>query len=90
MAGRYRVGIIALQHESNTFLDRTTSLRDFEADVLARGDRVVEVFQATHHEVGGFLEGLAAESLEAVPLLAARALPGGIIESATAQRLLDE
>ena len=90
MAGRYRVGIIALQHESNTFLDRTTSLRDFQADVLAREDRVIEVFRATHHEVGGFLEGLAAESLEAVPLLAAQALPGGIIETTTAQRLLEE
>lgn len=72
-----RVGIIAFLHESNTFIREMTGLENFERDVLVEGEEVRARFAEAHHEVGGFFAGLADAGIEAVPLLAARALPHG-------------
>ena len=85
-----RVGIIGLQHESNTFIAETTKWQDFSADVLARGHEVQEKFIDSHHEIGGFFEGLQSRDFEAVPLLVARATPGGVIDSSASDRLIKE
>ncbi len=84
-----RVGIIGLLHESNTFVPEQTTLEHFEQDVLLSGEAVRNRFDSTAHELGGFFEGLERESLEAVPLFAARAIPWGPIESDTFQQLLN-
>src|SRR5665213_1773870 len=74
-----RVGIICFQQESNTFLDRPTTLADFKRDILlTRGDIRGEYTNA-HHEVGGFLQGLEENHINAIPLLAAWTVPGGAI-----------
>lgn len=72
-----RVGILAIQHESNTFLDAPTTLEDFRRDTLLTGGAVRDASRAAHHEVGGFFEGLQNEGLEAAPLLLALAIPSG-------------
>jgi microcystin degradation protein MlrC len=82
-ADRMRVGIIAFLHESNTFIEEPTGLERFREDTLLTGEPVRERFVAAHHEVGGFFEGLASADIEAVPLLAARALPYGTIPRET-------
>ena len=82
-----RVGVVALMHESNTFLGRQTTLADFEADLLAEGREVRERLADAHHEVGGFFERLAEEKIETVPLFAARALPHGPLTAGTADSL---
>ena len=46
---KMRVGIVALLHESNTFLERPTLLRDFEANLLCTGEQVL----ATILEING-------------------------------------
>src|SRR5262245_38288355 len=84
-----RVGVVALMHESNTFIRGTTTLADFEADLLLEGEAVREKLSDAHHEVGGFFEGLSAADLEAVPILAARALPYGPISAETATTLVN-
>jgi microcystin degradation protein MlrC len=84
-----RVGIIALQHESNTFAARPTTVADFQRDHVATGEAVRTFMRDAHHEVGGFLQGLEEESLEAVPLFSARALPGGPVEAQAFARLLE-
>jgi microcystin degradation protein MlrC len=84
-----RVGIIALLQESNTFLAEPTRLEHFEREVLLTGEAVRRHFAGAPHEVGGFLDGLAAHGLEAVPLFAARALPFGIIVAADFARLVE-
>ncbi len=83
-----RVGIIALLHESNTFVPARTTLEHFERDVLCTGDSIRERFADTHHEIGGFFLGLAQQEIEAVPIFAARALPYGIITSEAFDSLL--
>lgn len=78
-----RIGIIAIQHESNTFLKTPTTLAEFKADTLVVGEAIRERFQHTHHEVGGFFAGIdeAGTAFEAIPLLAAVAVPGGVISA---------
>ena len=84
-----RVGIIGLLHESNTFIAEKTTLRHFEQDVLLTGQAIKERFEPTAHELGGFFAGLAQESIDAVPVFAARALPYGPVTADTFQRLLE-
>ena len=83
-----RVGIIALLQESNTFLREPTTLARFEEDLLADGEEVRRRLAGTHHEVGGFFEGLAAAGAEAVPVFAARALPFGVVTAEAFAALL--
>jgi microcystin degradation protein MlrC len=83
-----RIGILALLHESNTFIAEPTMLRHFEENVLLSGEAVRGRFADTHHEIGGFFEGLDAAGAEAVPVFAARAVPYGAITSSAYLELL--
>ena len=85
-----RVGIIALQHESNTFIQTATELSDFEYDVLATGESIYPIFADSAHEIGGFFASLAETDIEAVPIFVARALPGGTITQPTVETLLQQ
>jgi microcystin degradation protein MlrC len=87
--GLMRVGVIALQHESNTFLPTRTTLEDFRRGILARGDELLAAYVDAHHEVGGFLEGLRAERVEPVPIFAAWATPSGTVVGEAYRALLD-
>jgi microcystin degradation protein MlrC len=69
-------------------MPRPTTLEDFRRLVIARGAEVEKQFVGTHHEIGGFFEGLAAEGIEAVPVFAARAVPSGTITAETLNALL--
>lgn len=84
-----RVGIIALLHESNTFVRQKTTLKNFEEDILLTGESVRDRFQNTEHEVGGFFGKLCKEQIEAVPIFAARAYPSGVIEAETFDTLIN-
>jgi microcystin degradation protein MlrC len=77
-----RVGIIALLQESNTFLAERTTLDHFGRDLLVTGEDVRSALAGSHHEVGGFFAGLDQAGIEAVPILAARALPCGTLAAA--------
>jgi microcystin degradation protein MlrC len=59
-----RVGIVSLMHESNTFAVEKTPLAAFQRDRLLTGEAVREQLVGTHHEVGGFFDGLAAEGVD--------------------------
>ena len=84
-----RVGVIALQHESNTFLAARTTLEDFGRGTLVSGPDLLRVYADAHHEVGGFLEGLREQRIEPVPIVAAAATPGGTVSADTYRHLLD-
>ena len=83
-----RVGIIGIQHESNTFIREPTTFADFEAARSLGGEAIRESLQDTNHEVAGFFEGLAAAGLEAVPIYFAMTLPSGAITAETAETLV--
>jgi microcystin degradation protein MlrC len=84
-----RVGIICLNHESNTFNPRPTTLEDFENGVLLRGQAVVERFTGGNHEVSGFIEALEEAKIEAAPILAAIATPSGIVSKEAFDALVE-
>jgi microcystin degradation protein MlrC len=75
-----RVGIIALLHESNTFLDEPTTLDHFRSNLLAEGPEALDAFRGSQHEVGGFLQILEQQpDVEVVGIFGARAMPYGTI-----------
>ena len=90
-----RIGIIAFLHESNTFVQQPTTLENFHNDLYVLGESIRERLATSHHEIGGFFAGLADdnEPIEAVPLVAFRATPSGIIADGCfdeiAKRMLD-
>ena len=77
-----RVGIVALQHETNTFIEAPTGIDAFRGNLLAAGDSLRDAVAGTRHELGGFLAGLEDAGAEAVPLFGARALPYGLVSAA--------
>jgi len=84
-----RVGIIALLHESNTFISEPTTIEHFRENTLLVDDEVCQMADS-HHEVAGFFQGLElAESIEPVPIFAGRATPYGTITAATHAELMD-
>ncbi|MEZ6064000.1 MAG: M81 family metallopeptidase [Planctomycetaceae bacterium] len=85
-----RVGIIALLHESNTFSCQPTTLESFRQNLLLTGELIRAALADAHHEVGGFFAGLAAAGADAVPLIAARALPSGTIRTDDFSQLVEQ
>jgi microcystin degradation protein MlrC len=72
-----RVAVAGFMHESNTFSPIRTDRAAFQAQSLTFGPALLDEWRDAHHEVGGFLEGSAAEGLEPVPLVMAWATPSG-------------
>jgi microcystin degradation protein MlrC len=83
-----RIGIIGIQHESNTFISTPTDLDLFKEQNLAIGDQVREKYRDTHHEVGGFFQGLDEHDIEAVGIIGAVAMPSGTVTGQTLDELL--
>jgi microcystin degradation protein MlrC len=83
-----RVGIIAIQQESNTFIRKPTVLDRFREDLLLTGADVRSALASAHHEVGGFFSGLEECGIEAVGIMAARAMPFGVIAGDTCRSLM--
>lgn len=74
---KLRVGIIGIFHESNTFIPEPTTLEDYQRQMLLIGEEVREKYGNAHHEISGFFQVLAAEGIEAVPIILANAAPWG-------------
>ncbi|MCC6683162.1 MAG: M81 family metallopeptidase [Phycisphaeraceae bacterium] len=71
-----RVGVIGIQHEANSFSSQPASIDQFK---LALGQSMIQNGPGQHHEVAGMLEALADCGVETVPLMAAWAVPAGLI-----------
>ncbi len=84
-----RVGILALLHESNTFIEGKTTLEHFRQDVLLSGEDIRQHFKDAPHEISGFFKGLKKEGIEAVPIFAARAYPNGTIAADSFDQLIE-
>lgn len=88
-----RVGIAALMHESNTFVTTPTTRGHFEQDLYLTGSQIAIQFATSHHEIGGFFEGLALSRdhviCDAVPLAVFRATPSGVLQAGLLDHLID-
>ena len=83
-----RVGIIAIQHESNTFLPNSTTLEHFQREIFASGEELLKFYAGGHHEVGGFLDGARENGLDPVPIFAAAAVPSGTITASASDAIV--
>ena len=82
MSRTLRIGIIAVLHESNTFLSEPTTIEHFECNVLACGSEVLQTFRGSQHEVGGFISAVEPRpDVTLVGVFAARAMPFGAIRT---------
>ncbi|GGC15463.1 microcystinase C [Parapedobacter defluvii] len=86
----YRVALLGLYHESNTFIARKTTFEDFQNSHLLRGEEIIAEYRDAYHEIGGMLAVMDREGVEVLPLLFAEATPGGTVTATAYQRLLDE
>lgn len=86
----YRVALLGVYHESNTFIARKTTLADFQNSHLLRGAEIIAEYRQAYHEIGGMLEVMDREGVEVLPLLFAEATPGGTVTGAAYQQLLNE
>ncbi|MGI9254825.1 MAG: M81 family metallopeptidase [Thermomicrobiales bacterium] len=85
-----RVAIAELKQESNTFALTPTTLADFAAWHLWRGDEARANSADTNCEMAGFLDVLEPAGVDIVPVLATFAMSGGSVESATVRSLRDD
>src|SRR5688500_9822994 len=85
-----RIALLGLYHESNTFLQTKTSLKDFEKGHLLYGEKIRAEYSKAFHEIGGMLEVLDASGFEPVPLVFAEATPGGAVTADTLQFLFEK
>lgn len=86
----YRVALLGIYHESNTFIDRPTTLDDFRNGHWLKGNAIRKEYQHAFHEIGGMLEVFDQEGIEVIPVMYAEATPGGTITAATYADLLQE
>lgn len=86
----YRVALLGIYHESNTFLDKHTTLTDFEKGHWLFGEDIINEYRKAYHEIGGMIEVTESEQIELIPVMYAEATPGGTITSATCNILIDK
>jgi microcystin degradation protein MlrC len=73
-----RVGVASIIQETNTFSANQSTMQDFELQGIWLGADVVTQSQGMNIEVAGSLERLRAHGFEAVPLMRAWAMSGGV------------
>lgn len=76
---RWRIGIAFFYHESHTFSPVKTGIEDFRKEGYHRGEEIIDVYQNTRTECGGFIDALREQKAEMVPLVTARAVPSGTV-----------
>ena len=86
----FRVALLGIYHESNTFVITPTVLDDFRNGKYLKGESIRKEYQNAHNEIAGMLEVLDKEGIEAIPLLFASATPGGTISAETYNFILQE
>lgn len=86
----FRIGIVGIYHESNTFLSTSTEWDDFEKGHLLIGKEIVAEYRTAYHEIGGVVEVLSKqEDVDLIPILYAEATPGGKISTLASNKLLE-
>ena len=81
-----RSAVAGLWHETNTYSTRPTSLADFDAFELLRGEDVLHRHAGTGTVIGGMLD---ADRFAPVPIFSAGAWPGGRVTREALDVLLE-
>lgn len=85
-----RIALFGIYHESNTFIDKPTTIEDFRKGHWLKGDDILKEYRDSFHEIGGMITELENHDVEIVPVTFAEATPGGIITAKTYELLLNQ
>ena len=85
-----RIALFGIYHESNTFIDRPTTITGFTNGHWLMGKDILDEYRSSFHEIGGMIEELEGHDVEIVPISFAEATPGGVIAAAAYERLLTQ
>ena len=85
-----RIALFGIYHESNTFIDKPTTIEDFRNGHWVKGNEILEEYRDAFHEIGGMIEELGKHHVEIVPVSFAEATPGGIVSNETYELLAQE
>jgi microcystin degradation protein MlrC len=87
----FRVAVAELKQETNTFSPLPSNLESFEREgYLLRGHEVLRRLAGTNTEIGGFLQAAQRCGFHVVPLMAAWALSGGLLDVVSWQHIRNE
>lgn len=71
-----RILLAGMKHETNTFANGLTGMKEYEDRTLLMGDTVTEYFSGTKTEYGGMMKAAAEQGFSLIPAIAADAQPG--------------
>lgn len=84
----FRVALLGITHESNTFVEQATTIANFTSGHLLKGESILNEYRSAFHELGGMIEVLEREDVEIIPVMYAEATPGGIVSAEAYETLL--
>src|SRR5690349_4999560 len=91
--GTLKILVGGISHESNTFSNLLTGMRQFEASRIAYGDDIPKMFEGTNTSAGGFLSATKDLGIEPKFTVVAGANPSGPVLGQTyehfKERILD-
>lgn len=86
-----RIALLGIYHETNTFIPTPTTLADFKTGYWLAGDAIRAEYEGAHHEISGVIDVIdRCPDMELVPVLYASATPGGMIQRAAYETIVDE
>lgn len=74
-----RLLIAEFKHETNTFASKSTGRKEYEARYIKHADEIIPFFTGVKAEIGGFIDGARQTGVELVPVIAANAMPSGVV-----------
>ncbi len=80
----YKIALGGIMHESNTFNNIST---EFDAFSYTIGEDILSFWKDSHHEVGGFIQGLEKQGYTPYSTLMATATPAGPVTDDAFEKL---
>ena len=85
-----RIAIGGILHETHTFMEQLTTLEDFAAQSLYRGDDLLSSMRASRSGIGGMIDRAVDYGWQLLPTLYAAAMPAGVVTQEAYRELLSE
>ncbi|TKT86982.1 M81 family metallopeptidase [Dyadobacter frigoris] len=86
-----RIALLGIYHETNTFIETSTTLDDFNNGYWLVGNAIRTEYEGANHEISGVIDLIDSSfDMELVPVLYASAIPGGLIQKETYEFILNQ
>jgi microcystin degradation protein MlrC len=89
-ASAFRIALLGIYHESNTFINSPTTLENFKDSHFLKGEDIIKEYRNSFHEIAGMLEVMESHNVQVIPVMFAEATPGGIVAKEAYELLLQE